>query len=320
VDNAPPETTLDSGISGHVTSTSASFSFSSPESGVTFECKLDAQAFSACSSPKEYTGLSDGTHNFSVRARDAAGNVDASPVSTQWSIDTTAPTVTDVTPAADATGVAVSDNVTATFSEAMDGTTIYESTFTLSRQGSPTPVTANVRYDRDTRKATLIPAVELEADTLYTVTVEGGANGAKDLAGNPLAEDRVWSFRTAAPPDTAAPTVMKTTPTGKRVSPTAKPTAFFSEKMDEASVEAKDAGGLPTTFVLKKGTSKVAATVSYVEAETATGAKVYKAVLVPSKKLRSGAKYTATVTTAAEDAAGNALDQNPSLAGNQPMT
>ncbi len=391
VDNVAPETSLDSGPSGTVTSTSASFSFSSPEAGATFECKLDGEAFSACSSPKEYTGLSDGSHAFSVRARDAAGNVDASPVSTQWSIDTTAPTVTAVTPADDATGVAVSDNVTAAFSEAMNINTIYESTFTLFRQGSNTPVSANVDYDREIRKATLDPVVDLEADALYTATVEGGSSGAKDSAGNPLAGDRVWSFRTAAPPDTTAPaaptitdgpaegststsrsatftfgseegatflcsmdgaafsgctpgvgftgltdgphrfevkardaagnesgpavrlwsvdatapTIKNWTPKGTGIKPTARPTVVFSEKMDEASVEAKDAGGLPTTFFLKKGISTVAATVSYVEAETATGARVYKAVLVPNKRLRSGAKYTATVTTAATDAAGN---------------
>lgn len=103
--------------------------------------------------------------------------------------------------------------------------------------------------------------------------------------------------------DNTAPTVLTASPTGKRVSPTAKPTVFFSEKMDKASVEAKDAGGRPTTFVLKKGTTVVPATVAYTE----TTAGQYKAVLMPNKRLRSGATYTATVTTAATDAAGNAL-------------
>ncbi len=204
-DTTPPETTITSGPSGNVTSTSASFSFSS-EPGATFECKLDGETFAACNSPKDYTGLSDGTHSFSVRARDAAGNVDASPASGQWSIDTIAPTVTAVTPAAvNATGVAVSENVTATFSEAMDGGTLHASTFTLFRQGVITPVSAHVSYDRVTRKATLDPVPDLEADAAYTATVEGGSGGAKDAAGNPLATDRVWSFTTAPPPDTTPP-------------------------------------------------------------------------------------------------------------------
>ncbi len=73
--------------------------------------------------------------------------------------------------------------------------------------------------------------------------------------------------------------------------------------MDEASVEAKNASGLPTTFVLKKGATVLPATVVYTE--TTTGQ--YKAVLTPNKRLRSGATYTATVTSAAKDAAGNAL-------------
>lgn len=72
--------------------------------------------------------------------------------------------------------------------------------------------------------------------------------------------------------------------------------------MDEASVEAS-ANGKPTTFVLKKGAKVVPASVTYVE--TATGA--YKATLKPNKKLEAGATYTATVTTAAKDQAGNAL-------------
>ena len=78
-DTSPPETAIDSGPSGTFTNSSASFTFSSSETGSTFECSLDAGAFGSCTSPKSYSGLSDGSHTFSVRAIDAAGNVDATP-------------------------------------------------------------------------------------------------------------------------------------------------------------------------------------------------------------------------------------------------
>ena len=69
------------------------------EAGSTFECKLDAAPGSRCTSPAAYSGLSDGAHNFSARARDAAGNTDASPAASSFTVDTSDPDVTP--PAAD---------------------------------------------------------------------------------------------------------------------------------------------------------------------------------------------------------------------------
>ncbi|MGH2756339.1 MAG: plastocyanin/azurin family copper-binding protein [Actinomycetota bacterium] len=55
-------------------SPNASFSFTDAESGVSYECKIDAGSFTACSNPKSYSSLVNGSHTFSVRALDAAGN------------------------------------------------------------------------------------------------------------------------------------------------------------------------------------------------------------------------------------------------------
>lgn len=85
-DTTPPNTILASTPPTKTTSTSATFTFNSTESGSTFECKLDAGSFESCASPKTYSGLSKGKHTFSVRAKDAAGNLDPTPASFSWSI------------------------------------------------------------------------------------------------------------------------------------------------------------------------------------------------------------------------------------------
>jgi hypothetical protein len=128
--------------------------------------------------------------------------------------DTTAPTVTGMAPADGATGVAVTVATAATFSEAMDASTLTASSadsesssaFTLVRQGTTTAVAATVTYDDATKRATLNPSADLAAGATYTATVKGGTSGAKDAAGNPLAADKAWSFTTATAGDT--------TPTG----------------------------------------------------------------------------------------------------------
>jgi myo-inositol-hexaphosphate 3-phosphohydrolase len=107
--------------------------------------------------------------------------------------DTTAPTVTAVTPAEDASGAPVNGNVTATFSEPMDASTVNGSTVTLSEGGSTTPLDAAVTLTNNT--ATLDPAADLKPGTQYTARV----SGAKDVAGNSVV-DKTWTFTTAAAP------------------------------------------------------------------------------------------------------------------------
>jgi peptidoglycan/xylan/chitin deacetylase (PgdA/CDA1 family) len=90
IDTAPPDTSITTGPSGTIASTTASFAFSASEEGSSFECKLDAADWEACASPKPYAGLADGAHTFSVRAKDGLGNVDSSPATRTWTVDTTA--------------------------------------------------------------------------------------------------------------------------------------------------------------------------------------------------------------------------------------
>ncbi len=134
-------------------------------------------------------------------------------------VDTTPPTVTSRFPAAGATNVNPSVPVTATFSEAMDPSTI--STSTAGGEGgtafgtvelrdpSQNLVNATVAYDTSTRTATLQPQTALALSTTYNAIVKGGTIDprVKDLAGNAMAATATWSFTTAAapPPPTSCP-------------------------------------------------------------------------------------------------------------------
>jgi hypothetical protein len=106
--------------------------------------------------------------------------------------DSTAPTVVSTYPADTATSVAITDPATATFSEEMDPATIDGASFLLAAGG--TPVTGTVVYDLPSKTATFAPASNLDFDTAYTATI---TTGEKDLAGNALAADKVWTFTTA---------------------------------------------------------------------------------------------------------------------------
>lgn len=55
------------------------FSFEGNERDITFECQLNKGKFAPCSSPLKLKHVKPGKHRLSVRAVDAAGNVDATP-------------------------------------------------------------------------------------------------------------------------------------------------------------------------------------------------------------------------------------------------
>ena len=64
----------------------ATFRFASGEPGSTFSCKLDEKKLKPCTSPKTYRGLKPGKHVFRVKARDRAGNLDATPAVRRFKI------------------------------------------------------------------------------------------------------------------------------------------------------------------------------------------------------------------------------------------
>ncbi|HXV71439.1 MAG TPA: carbohydrate binding domain-containing protein [Acidimicrobiia bacterium] len=84
-DATPPDTFIDSGPSGSVAETSATFTFSASEPS-TFQCRLDGAALTSCTSPVDYLGLSAGPHTFEVVATDVSANVDPTPAMRTWII------------------------------------------------------------------------------------------------------------------------------------------------------------------------------------------------------------------------------------------
>jgi hypothetical protein len=98
VDTLAPDTNVASGPPAEATSGSASFTFTSSETGSTFVCSLDAAGFSPCAPPKTYEGLGDGNHVFRVQAVDVAGNADPTPASYTWRISAVGPGTADHTP------------------------------------------------------------------------------------------------------------------------------------------------------------------------------------------------------------------------------
>jgi Right handed beta helix region len=86
-DSTAPQTSITDNPAAAATATSASFGFSANESGSSFQCRLDSGAWASCATPKAYSGLAVGSHTFSVRATDAAGNTDATPASYGWKVE-----------------------------------------------------------------------------------------------------------------------------------------------------------------------------------------------------------------------------------------
>jgi hypothetical protein len=129
VDTSTPDTQILTGPSGSSGETSASFTFVSPDagSGATFECALDSASFTACTSPRNLTGLSEAEHTFRVRVKDAVGNYDPTPATRTWTVDLSAPD-TSITsgpegsvPIASASFAFTSSEAGASFQCALDG-------------------------------------------------------------------------------------------------------------------------------------------------------------------------------------------------------
>ena len=87
VDTVVPNISLTSMPPASTSEQSATFVFTATDSGsnvMALECMIDSSAYTACTSPKVYAGLSVGNHQFQVRATDGAGNIKTQSYS--WSV------------------------------------------------------------------------------------------------------------------------------------------------------------------------------------------------------------------------------------------
>ena len=191
--------------------------------------------------------------------------------------DTTAPTVTPVSPANGATNVPVTTTISATFSEAMNQASA-ETAFSVDGVAGTFSWVGNTM--------TFTPTANLASDTTYTVTI---GTGAQDLAGNPMASAYTWSFVTV---DITPPTITSVLPadgaTDVLVSTTIS--ATFSEAMNTALAEA----AFSTT------PAAVGTTFSWsTDGKTMT--------FTPSANLAFNTTYTVIISTGAQDLAGNPM-------------
>jgi len=106
--------------------------------------------------------------------------------------DTTAPTVVSTSPADGTTDVLPTTSISATFSEAMDKWSFNSVTFVVGGG-----ISGAYQYIDSSRTAVFTPSVNLAYNQLYTVTLD---TAIKDLAGNQMDSQYVWSFTIVAPP------------------------------------------------------------------------------------------------------------------------
>ena len=199
------------------------------------------------------------------------------------------PTVIATDPVNNATGVLINKKVVVTFSEDMNVTSITNSTFYV-QQGTTT-ILGSVSTSGATSVFT--PASNLNLNTTYKATV---TTGVKDLAGNAMVSNYVFTFTTGTSGDNTPPTVTSTDPANNAtaVPLNKKVVAFFSKTMNPQTLNT-------STFLLKQGTTAVTGSVTY---------SGVSAVFTPSANLTANTTYNATITTGAQDAAGNALANN----------
>lgn len=126
LDLTAPTVQIDAAPSGTLTTSQATFRFSSPESGATFVCSVGGRTES-CTSPYTRTDLPDGALIFSVRAVDAPGNPSA-PSTKSFVVDTGAPetTIAPVPAVTNASTISIrfSSEPGATFKCALDNATL----------------------------------------------------------------------------------------------------------------------------------------------------------------------------------------------------
>ncbi|MFV7235738.1 Ig-like domain-containing protein [Flavobacterium sp. ZB4R12] len=197
------------------------------------------------------------------------------------------PIVESTIPANGALGIPFNQIISATFNEAVNPSTINPSTFIIT-EADGTAVTGTVTYSGTT--ATFTPASPLSPNTTYTARI---TTGVKDVMGNALQTDYVWTFATGM---IIVPVVITTDPTNNEINVALNKiiTATFSVPMDPLTINN-------STFTVKQGTNTIAGVITY------TGSTVS---FTPTNPLTTNTVYTVTLTTGAKSLQGTPLATN----------
>jgi sugar lactone lactonase YvrE len=157
-DVTAPQTFITSAPAAFINTTTASIAFSSTEEGnaaVTYEGKLDGNAYAPATSPVTLTALAPGAHSYSVHAVNAAGVPDPHPPTIAWTVDTAPPAFTFVPP-----------DMTA-YTDTAATAVVYDPATATDESGGPVTITYSA------------PSGSLFPPDLTTVTAT-----ATDIAGN----------------------------------------------------------------------------------------------------------------------------------------
>ncbi|TAL30169.1 MAG: hypothetical protein EPN93_20310 [Spirochaetes bacterium] len=200
-------------------------------------------------------------------------------------------------PDENATDVPLNTNISVSFSEPVTGINNTGGAFTLKKLGAASDTQSHVNYDEAARTATLDPDADLEPDSHYVATVTGGV---RDVEGSALdGAPVVWVFTTGPAPDLTNPAVVEKNPdaAAQNTWVGTDVTVRFSEAVsavnDASFTLTREGGGFP-----------VSATVSY-DPQTLT------ATLNPTVDLEENTNYTAGLSAAVRDTAGNILTGAP---------
>jgi DNA-binding beta-propeller fold protein YncE len=171
IDQNGPDVAITAGPGTATTLSTASFSFTANDFNATFQCKLDGGSYAACTSgdsSSSYSGLTEGSHTFSVYATDVLGNP-GNATSYTWAVDTTAPTVSLTSTPPSTTG-----STSASFSFTSDEAGIFKCALGSSSFADCTsPNTVNVAAGSNTFKVKAIDlAGNVSTTASYTWTVD----------------------------------------------------------------------------------------------------------------------------------------------------
>lgn len=182
------------------------------------------------------------------------------------------PEVVSTTPFNGATAIPLDQLIQATFNTDLDPATIVASAFKLEAGAA---VSGDFSYDPATRTMRFLPDSLLAENTTYRGTI---SRSIKDVKGNLMQEDYVWTFSTG---DVLSPMITCSDPVydATNVVVTKIVKVCFSMPMEASSFG-------PNSFVLYDGANFVAGTVSY-ENEVA--------FFTPDFQLSNSTVYTATI-------------------------